>query len=827
MGSFRKNVPDADEAAMTDILKDVVVAYGLANLMGAIDDNGAPEVSWSYPSIALRIPATIDQVDPDTPDTALTAAQRAYAHKVFDALDRVTHGVVRFEGPDGALPIMPVDRVKALNRETNTRRNPETGQLSGTPGDIEKRVRLEAELFSPAGYGYHEAGLSVRQHAPLFEIKHKQITITVAACFWPKTYEMQTRESYYRVAVALVAPVVLSSWSASDQHEIRCKLAACLPPLVDGIATVDHDEPITPQNPPTRLRSIPRDIPVQTGAAIVDSRSVVLIGYLSRLPKKKEAVSHWADLEANEIARLKLEHGEGAYEKHIHFDLDTKRDELTPRAAKELMVTATIGGKWVRQWKKPYGEKELSEWLVTIDQVTGSTIGFSYQGRADVLIPEDQAKLSTQVKELLQERIKSREDEQSDLKTGLFSSDKALIKDADESAEREINQIEVFDVFVDTAPDALAIMHHIIKQASMVRPAPLRISAAELHGVLPPTKKKRNRDRIEAALNALRLLRIDVQGEDAPGDMHFLSRLAFRKDKDTQAKDRYEMEVTDALMGCVAKTTGPKDPLPKGAQYDRATAEGELWLSAKNATDSQKNLHRFIEDYLTPRSAKAASFPTDGKWQWIKPTKGQVLREYDRRFCPELPDGKSYYAALGSFDINPEAGFTIAGRDGNGGLLKQMKIAAPQKGKVTKKHGTIFRKAVDDICAVVDRLQGVTMARYNKAWITPETAKMLAPSKLGKEVTWFLFISTDYLAIMKSDIEAKNPRLLLSENSDGTGLQLCDKLRAARLKADKTQAEVAAWLGVTRQVYDRWEKGTKPVPSARRAKIDRWISENP
>jgi hypothetical protein len=91
-----------------------------------------------------------------------------------------------------------------------------------------------------------------------------------------------------------------------------------------------------------------------------------------------------------------------------------------------------------------------------------------------------------------------------------------------------------------------------------------------------------------------------------------------------------------------------------------------FYHSAAGLTAQRRNLVNWIEREITlkrdPIRKERKNHKSNRKTQ-----DAREPRHYDRAFCPLLPEGQTFVAALGHFVGNPEAGFTLYGTASKGG----------------------------------------------------------------------------------------------------------------------------------------------------------------
>jgi DNA-binding XRE family transcriptional regulator len=244
-------------------------------------------------------------------------------------------------------------------------------------------------------------------------------------------------------------------------------------------------------------------------------------------------------------------------------------------------------------------------------------------------------------------------------------------------------------------------------------------------------------------------------------------------------------------------------------------------------------------------------------------------RLYGRDFCPLLPEGKLYGAALGHHDKNPETGRTLYGtassrtRTGGGhpeGLLSVMGHYYP-RGAAYERRRMMVKRALQDLRRVVEESFGgiVAAQRPDGRWLTLEEAAKLTENELVRKVKWLLFVDPnigDRMAARVQDYqderyargETPHPIKVTRSAEPATGESreeelekrlglegepLLVRLYATRKTRKLSQGEVGKLFGVSAMTVSFWEAGTdpdetgktrgKPIPEDMVPLLVRWI----
>jgi hypothetical protein len=555
--------------------------------------------------------------------------------------------------------------------------------------------------------------------------------------------------------------------------------------------------------------------------------------------------------------------------------------ELTAEAAKRLKVHAGLGTGY-RQRDPETG----AEYLVRLFQLGSGflEVGLSWYGLAGPWV---------------EEWTRLRREEASGAVQGLGQG---LL--FEELGERQRERVGFLVRRFQGLEDGRKIMEMALGQVGRQARNPVRVPAVVFRELLGLQTDKDWRARIRAGLNALRFCSFRMGSFDTEkleGYGSFLSSWWYQgAGPGAHGEGDYFLHVEPLFIGCLAVFESGRRRLSSRAeliQYDfgrKPTAEdkqrfgwgrdergrgsasstfagfdaGRVFYNDKaGLSEAQKSLVAFLERELTLRKDAASRILGDHKARKAAQATPRAQdanepRLYGRDFCPLLPEGKLFHAALGHFRKNPETGrslygtrtrSTATGGPHTDGLLSVLGYYLPP-GRARAERGHLVRQALEDLQAVVvDYLGGVVAARGpGGRWLTLEEAAKLPEPDLGRKTKWFLFLpetwgedrkrkweeATGWKAT-EDPVEADRARAALLERTldvprGETGLVLLrHRLRAARLDRNLRLEDVGKLFGVSKMAVSKWEVGTdtdeegrvrgKPIPHELVQLVVRWI----
>jgi hypothetical protein len=237
-----------------------------------------------------------------------------------------------------------------------------------------------------------------------------------------------------------------------------------------------------------------------------------------------------------------------------------------------------------------------------------------------------------------------------------------------------------------------------------------------------------------------------------------------------------------------------------------------FYHSAAGLTAQQRNLVNWIEREITLKRDPIRKERKNHKSN----TKTQDAREprlYDRAFCPLLPEGQTFVAALGHFVGNPEAGFTLYGTASKGGKRSGGHVdgllaafgypLAP--GRAHDARRNVVRQVLEDLNAVaVDYLGGVVVGKLGgrgqgQDWLPLDKWAMLDEQTLCHKLKVFVFLPPNWNQKRRDRFEKV------------TGFQVTESI---------ADAQAASWGNAAPAVTH--EAKPEPVGETSRLEVDGW-----
>lgn len=223
----------------------------------------------------------------------------------------------------------------------------------------------------------------------------------------------------------------------------------------------------------------------------------------------------------------------------------------------------------------------------------------------------------------------------------------------------------------------------------------------------------------------------------------------------------------------------------KFVQFDAGTP-----LYSAGHSRFQMNLVRFIEGNITLKGdgiAGGKKGPRHAHKVRAGDLEEKLPRRYDQAFCPLLPPGQDFVAALGHFSNSPESGFTLLGtrteprrKSGArpGGLIEKMGRSVPP-GNAHQRRRNVLEETVADLRRVVEAdFGGMVVGRLGERdgdrWVPLDGFLELPDQLLGHRLKVYTFLPPDWDERRKAAFEER------------TGY---------RVTEDPAEAETAAWEG--------------------------------
>jgi hypothetical protein len=252
-------------------------------------------------------------------------------------------------------------------------------------------------------------------------------------------------------------------------------------------------------------------------------------------------------------------------------------------------------------------------------------------------------------------------------------------------------------------------------------------------------------------------------------------------------------------------------------QGSRCPCADDFPLVLAGLTAQQRNLVNWVEREITVKRDPIRKERKNQKSN-SKTKDAREPRLYDHIFCPLLPEGQSFVAALGHFVRNPEAGFTLYGTASKGskrsgghidGLVAVLGYPlAP--GRAHDARRNVVRRVLDDLKAVaVDYLGGVVVGKLGgrgqgQVWLPFDKWATLDEQTLCHKLKVFVFLPPEWSQKRRDCFERV------------TGFQVTESIE---------EAQAAAWGNAAPVV--RHEAKPEPVGETSRLEVDGWKQLGP
>ena len=602
------------------------------------------------------------------------------------------------------------------------------------------------------------------------------------------------------------------------------------------------------------------------------------------LPRKWASIPRWETLVEEETDRLIGRLGERAFESRPGYPAPLVK--RTGPDGRDVVQLTKAGRRSLEEAEGPRcfrrvdldADKTRREYLVKILRV-GEDESFEFSasmyGKAWTLVGDgpDQE----------EERLKSYR--QGDL----FEELPAHLQDEVENRLRNLEHIR-------DAPD---MMEHIAGKFGAEGRNPVHFSAAELRdAVLKCGGSPDGLARVKGCLRALEEItfKMELRGGREPFSFsgHFLSGVVYYpKGAGDHGDGDFYLSISPAFLTGLHAFAVPGGRLrdvrevttfdwgkkltkedrkdPKFLNYRRGvTRLSAVLYRSVGFTAHQKNLFRWMMSQITRKSDPTPKHRRPLK-VGRKAADAWAFRSYGSGFCPLIPPGKTYSAALGAFLPSPEAGWTLYGTSTNptatggghaAGLISIMGYPYPP-GRAEAARRETVRKVLEDFrVVVVETMAGLVAAKWEGRWYSLEDTKVLPEGVKVRGLKWYFFLPMDPAGRVKEVIEADHaerhargetdilwkvqgtetapkPPTATAENSGAEepveesvvgleGSPLWVRLTVERKKRKLSQAKVAALFGVTQQALALWEAGPengKAVPVELDPLVSRWVED--
>lgn len=599
-----------------------------------------------------------------------------------------------------------------------------------------------------------------------------------------------------------------------------------------------------------------------------------------KLPRKLASVPSWERLEAEEIQRLQEEDGELAFKKLpdpngraplLRWTVSAKEGKkvvLTPEGRSSLLERWS--NRWFRQTQKDE-DGVTREYVVRHLPVRGGghlEARFTLYGQAWPLVEDAREDFESQAKA----RLSPPQTNQTSL---------ALYDAAEEKLRAEL---ESRLQFIRAVKDAHVLMRAILAEFGATGRNPVEKPLHELRHLLGYEKDPDGPRKVRGALRALSELRfrLEASGVDGFNGKTFGSFVAEVEERKRGKGEHVDGEVLihlapSAIGGLRVFSLGayqvkePKKLLfdwnKTLSKEDKETSSSEPYLRSFSKlapyydrhlglTVSQTKLREWLEHNVT-RNKDGVTKERASLRRRPGAADANAPRLYDRSFCPALPAGETFVAALGHYEARKGGGAergrklagsatppAVSGKSGGreGGLLHVMGYELPKNRSASQRQEVTLRALQDMKCVVEDHFKGVVVARRGSSWLRLEEATdTLSVEELLSEVSWFFFLPPDWLAHMHATYNALQEerfkrgetdaiyKMVPADAPEAPGERpLRERLRKTMADRGLSGAKVAEVFGVSRMAVSKWlaaEPGKgSPIAEALVPLVERWIA---
>lgn len=304
----------------------------------------------------------------------------------------------------------------------------------------------------------------------------------------------------------------------------------------------------------------------------------------------------------------------------------------------------------------------------------------------------------------------------------------------------------------------------------------------------------------------------------------------------------------------------------KDLDYSKARLVTPHFDQAAGLTPHQARIRSWIEEQLT-LNTDAPAYRVDKR-----PDTQNKYRIYNSEFCPLLPAGQEYHAALGHFTKNPEHGWRLVGRatptsatHAKDGWMDVFGYPFPG-GRSAPTRQKNVNQCLADMERVLELWGGKLVGKTRDGqWIGTRTEwSRFLVDDLPRAVLWFPFVGKDWVerlhAAIESDSEArfaagKTPYIAKVTTNQSeyeaakedrrlglpvVAVQAKDqdeddqepiytvfrkRLAMARKERKVTQSDLATMFGVSQPAVVKWESGKAQPARHLIPLLDRWIQD--
>lgn len=714
----------------------------------------------------------------------------------------------------------------------------------------------------------------------------------------PLIVDADREEAFYPILVGLdFESGKPETWTEDERAALWDKVFEALAELADAlIAKSKKTPPVTGKtsglSTPVAVAPSPSHatFPLPFGTALVDQDSMELVRHIHkvRLPGRRwSSFKSWEELKAEEVARLQEEEGERAFRdlKRETGDPDERGPLLKKRVRPDGTEIITLTAEGELRLKLREG---LAKGLRYVDPKNGKEylVRLFQAGQGYVEVGLSWFNLAGPWAEGWRNELRDAiEAERRRLEPMLFDD---LERAHQERIDRLALQLQVLE-------DGRRIMEAILGQVGRQGRNPVRIPAVAFRTLLKLEGNPHWKSRVESALEALRACEFRLESHGTATKMrgrgNFIGAWTYQgAGPGGHGEGDYFISVVPDFLGCLAVFQSGKRKLPSGLEVTEYAFGKKLTEDEKKALGwgydpKERRRRRAVQRYLTfdagrvfYHAAVGLTPEQENLVAWIEreiTLKGDATapgrrhlrvkrtaqdakepRLYGSEFCPLLPQGRRFEAALGHFRHNAETGRTLFGTEtrrtatGGGrteGLIHVLGHELPP-GRAVAQRRLAIQKTLEDIKAVVvDYLGGVVAAKIKDRWVSLDEVATLSRDEL-EAARFFLFLpetwrmdrrkrweaQTGWTAT-ESIQEAERARELLREppsavstdNAGLAGLPLRMRLHSARMVRRVSLRQAGELFGVSKQAVEAWERGPenkgKPIPAELYPLVLRWV----
>lgn len=452
--------------------------------------------------------------------------------------------------------------------------------------------------------------------------------------------------------------------------------------------------------------------------------------------------------------------------------------------------------------------------------------------------------------------------------------------------DRLMEQARIWD-------DGRRVMEMVLGQVSAQQRNPVEIPAEALRVLLWPGSARTGqypshwKPRVEGILSALHAMTFYYRshGSKDRGYGSFIGQWVYNpRGKGRHGDGVYELNVQDGFLRILSLFESGKTTLRSGRDakkldFGKTLSKGEkkeligyriydagraVYNAAANFTPHQDNLVQWVDRELTKKKDSARR---ENKGSQVHPTAQDANspRLYDRVSfsCPLLPEGQTYYGALGHFakgKRGAETGYTLAGTENHrsrhkAGMMAEMGYSL-LSGPWSPKKNEILQNVLGDLKAVVvEYFSGVVAGRLGDKWLALDQFRELDEKTLCHKLKVLCFVPEDYRSKHRANFEkttgyrvtedpkeaeqavyevmteddppltgeAATPGTFPSVENAFRGLPLRERLREVMNRRKLSGAALAPLFGVSKMTVSNWTTGKKPIPVDASPLLVRWI----